>query len=314
MTEEVFYIDRQNGTLKREEVYGGTALSLLYGKSWWSRLIGSWLKVLIKLPLFSKAYGWLQSRSFTRYKIAPFIQRFAVDPTEFLEPPSSFHSFNDFFIRKLKKEARPIDERRHVAIIPADGRYLFYEKIDEAQGFFVKGQKFCLKELLQNEAFANEYKSGSLVIGRLAPPDYHRFHFPCDVFVEKSHLVNGPLSSVNPMALKRNIAILTENKRVITRLKSREFGDFLYVEVGATFVGSIIETCQPHSFQPKGGEKGYFAFGGSALLLLFQKGSIAFEEDLLVNSRGLIETKCLMGQAMGTCRFLPTAAQFGEQA
>ena len=82
--------------------------------------------LLAHLPFISSLYGWWQKQPWTRKKILPFIQEYGVDPSEFLESPESFHSFNDFFIRRLKPSARPIDLAQEIAVIPADARYFFF--------------------------------------------------------------------------------------------------------------------------------------------------------------------------------------------
>lgn len=297
---DIFYIDRQTGEKLREKVYKGKAIELLYGKSWLSRLIRPWfLPLLTKWPFFSSLYGHLQKHSSSMGKIRPFIQAFGVDKSEFLEPVSHFRSFNDFFIRKLKPEARPIDPDPAVAVIPADGRYYFYQNIETCDGFIVKGEKFDLKTLLGDSGLAQRYQEGSMVMARLCPTDYHRFHFPCDCTPGPTRFINGRLYSVNPLAIKQNIHIFTQNKRTICTLDSKTFGKVLYLEIGATSVGSIQETYSPGKFQTKGAEKGYFEFGGSALILLFAKDAIQFDQDLLAATQEGFEIRCLLGQSMG---------------
>lgn len=297
---DIFYIDRQTGEKLREKVYKGKAIELLYGKSWFSWLIRPWfLPLLTKWPFFSSLYGHLQKHSSSMGKIQPFIQAFGVDKGEFLEPVSHFRSFNDFFIRKLKPEARPIDPNPAVAVIPADGRYYFYQNIEACDGFIVKGEKFDLKTLLGDSDMAQQYQEGSMVLARLCPSDYHRFHFPCDCIPGPTRIINGHLYSVNPLAIKQNIHIFTQNKRALCVLDSKKFGKVLYLEIGATNVGSIQETYSPGKFQPKGAEKGYFEFGGSALILLFAKDTIQFDQDLLAATQEGFEIRCLLGQSMG---------------
>lgn len=292
---QIFVIDRKSRKKQPEKVFGEKALACLYGKGWLGRFL---LPIVSRSPVFSVCYGFFQKLPWSKRKILPFIRNYDVDATEFLEPVSSFGSFNDFFIRRLKPEARPIDPSPQQAMIPADGRYLFYQNIEEAEGFVVKGQKFCLTTLLGSKERAAKYKGGSMVIGRLAPPDYHRFHFPCDCVPGKSLLLNGWLYSVNPLALRQNVQILSQNKRMLCDLKTDLFGDVLYLEIGATNVGTIRQTYSPFTFQPKGAEKGYFQFGGSCLILLFEKDRIQFDSDLLISSEGL-EIRCLVGQSMG---------------
>lgn len=297
---DIIYIDRQTGEKQVEKVYKGGAVQLFYGDSKLSQFLHFWvLPSLVKFPWFSQAYGYLQKRPSSANRITPFITEFQVDASEFLEPVSSYQSFNDFFIRKLKSEARPIDSNPCSAVIPADGRYYFYADIEKCPGFIVKGKKFTLEALLGSDSLAKEFQGGSMVLARLCPSDYHRFHFPCDCLPGPTHLINGWLYSVNPTAVKKNIHILTQNKRTLCELRTPLFGKVIYMEIGATNVGSIQATYFPDQWQAKGAEKGYFEFGGSALVLLFAKGSIQFDSDLLEATENGIEIRCLIGQSMG---------------
>jgi phosphatidylserine decarboxylase len=296
--ESIFYIDRITGNLEEEKIYGGAVLQFLYGDGVFSKLFGVPLMHLLSgIPFFSAAYGYAQNHPSSRKKVLPFIEKFGVNASEFAEPAENFLTFNDFFTRKLKKEARPIDPHPGTAIIPADGRYLFYPNIETSDGFLVKGQKFKLGSLLQNEALAEEYRNGTMVIARLCPSDYHRYHFPCDCIPGATRLINGWLFSVNPLAIKKNIHIFTQNKRTVCELHTEQFGKVLFIEIGATMVGSIHQTYIP--FQPyhKGDEKGFFSFGASSLILLFQQGAICLDSDLLAEPSQ--EIKCLFGQSMG---------------
>lgn len=297
---EIVYIDRLTRQKNIEKVYGASALQFLYGSGLASLIFGKpLLQLIARWPFFSKLYGYWQKLPFTKGKILPFIQKYHIDQTEFLQPVDAFASFNDFFIRKLKNEARPIVEDDQIAIMPADARYLFFQNIDTAQGFLVKGAKFTLKSLLNDEKLAAAYENGSMVIARLCPTDYHRFHFPVDCTPGTAQLINGWLYSVNPIALKKNIEIFTQNKRAITSLQSNHFGKVLFIEIGATNVGSIIQTYQPEAFAVKGAEKGYFSFGASSIILLFPPNSIEFDSDLLAATEAGFEIRCLFGQSMG---------------
>lgn len=300
----ILYHDRITGKVCTENVYGFKAVRLLYGEGWLSLLIGRPLAFLAaRSPIFSALYGWWQKTGFTKKKIVPFINNYHVDPSEFLEPIDTFKSFNDFFIRKLKPQARPIAPGQNVAVIPADGRYLFFQNLAEADGFVVKGQRFDLGSFLQNESLAKHYNQGSMVIARLCPMDYHRFHFPCDGIPGPVKILNGWLYSVNPQALKWNIEIFSQNKRAVCEFQTEHFGKVLLCEVGATNVGSIIETYVPGHKVLKGEEKGYFSFGASALVLLFPPKSILFDLDLTNYSPQKNEIRCLMGQSMGIHNF-----------
>ena len=90
-----------------------------------------------------------------------------------------------------------------------------------------------------------------------------------------------------------------ENSRAILPIESPVFGTVLYIPIGATMVGSIIFTAQEGQHVNKGDELGYFAFGGSTVIVLFKKGTITFDSDILFNSRKPIETLVKMGYRIG---------------
>ena len=292
--QEISVIDRKTGQVQKERVFGGEFLTRLYGSNWLSRILRM---VISEVPLFSKFFGYLQKRPASAVRIQPFIEKYGVDVSEFLD--RDFPSFNDFFIRKLRPECRPICAKG--AVLPADARYLVYPDVSQCPSLVVKGKNHSLATLLQNRALARRYADGSAVIARLCPFDYHRFHFPCEGIAEKAQFVEGRLYSVNPLALRVRPSILSENRRMITEIDSEEFGTVLYVEVGATFVGSIHQTYLAGAKVKKGEEKGYFSFGGSCLVLFFEKRRIQFDEDLVANSARGLETYARMGESLGLC-------------
>lgn len=297
---EIIIVNRKTKKEEKEKVYGQFFIEMLYGDGFLSRVFSFFLlPIFTRIPFLSRLYGHFQKSSISKFKVKPFIQAYHIDASEFLKPVDTFTSFNDFFIRHLKPECRPMEGGGEVAVLPADGRFLIFQNIEKADGFWVKGKKFRLKDLLQDEELAAKYTRGAMVIARLCPVDYHRFHFPCQCIPSEARLINGPLFSVNPMALKRNIEILCENKRMITSLKSPQFGDVQYIEIGATYVGSIQQTYMPGQTYEKGAEKGYFSFGGSCLILLFEPDRITFDQDLIETSMRKIEVRGWLGLSLG---------------
>lgn len=290
------YINRKTKQKELEKTPGRSLIEWLYRDQVFARFFSG---LVCKSPFFSRIFGHLQKKPSSKKNIQPFIAKYKINTDEFLEPVSSFASFNDFFIRKLAPNSRPIDLSKDVAILPADGRYLALQHIDQEGEFLIKGNSFSLSTLLQSKSEAKAYEKGAMLIARLAPVDYHRFHFPCDCIPGEFRLINGPLYSVHPLALKRNIDILAENKRVITPLQTDQFGTMLYIEVGATNVGSIIQTYEPNKPVSKGDEKGYFSFGGSCIILLFPPQSIQLDEDLLENTHNHLETLAHFGESLG---------------
>lgn len=295
---EIRYINRKTNSVEVEKIYGNRALSLFYGNSWLSTLFSIlFTPLLSKIPLFSRIYGYFQKQPVSLKKVGPFIEEYGIDTSEFVS--KEFRSFNDFFTRKLKNEARPISKDPNRAILPADGRYLVFPSLKQEDLFYVKGKRFDLNSFLNSGAYARRYADGSMVIARLNPTDYHRFHFIADGIPGKAKPIQGEYHSVSPIALKKNFSILWTNKRVITDIDTEAFGKILYVEVGAICVGTIHQTYKPEKMVLKGDEKGYFSFGGSCIVLLFEKGAITFDKDLVMNSQNGFETKANMGESLG---------------
>ena len=296
----IFYLDRETQVIKKEKVVAQGALEFLYSSN---PLVYAFSKLfllpLIKLPAISRLYGSLQDRPSSKKKIKPFIAEHDIDSKEFEEHIESFNSFNDFFTRKLKVSCRPIAPNKETAITIADGRYYVFPKINKNSEVEIKGKYLSISKLLNNQSLSDEYENGSLVIARLCPSDYHRFHFPFDCEAKQTSLINGPLLSVNPLALARNFNILAENKRYITPINSEVFGQVLFIEIGATNVGTVHQSFKENQPYKKGDEKGYFSFGGSCVILLFKEGKISFDEDLVKASLQGTEFYCKMGQSLG---------------
>jgi len=112
-------------------------------------------------------------------------------------------------------------------------------------------------------------------------------------------LINGALYSVSPVALRRNLAYLWENKRMVTIIESPQFGRVAVCEIGATMVGSIAQTYVEGRAVTKGDEKGLFKFGGSCVVTIFQRGRIKFDADLLEHSAQQREVYAKMGESLG---------------
>ena len=293
--EPIRYFNRHTNALETEQVYGEGFLRWSYGNP----LGAISLNAFVKRPFFSKWYGRRMSTPESAARVAPFIAQYGLDPADFAERPETYRSFNEFFFRKLKPEARPIDADPASVVFPADGRHLGFQKASEIAGVFVKGQKFDLPALLGDAKLAAKYADGSLVLSRLCPVDYHRFHFPAAGEPGETRLIEGPLFSVNPIALRQKLSYLWTNKRTITELKTQRFGTVLCLEIGATCVGTIAQTFQPCAPVEKGAEKGYFAFGGSSTLTIFEPGAVKLESDLVTHSAKQTELYARIGSRMG---------------
>ena len=111
-------------------------------------------------------------------------------------------------------------------------------------------------------------------------------------------MINGPLFSVSPIALRKQLGYLWQNKRTVTRLQTERFGTVLLLEIGATCVGTIAQTFTPGAAVEKGAEKGYFAFGGSSTITLFEPGAVKLEADLADHSSRRTELYARVGTRM----------------
>ena len=293
--EPIRYFDRQSRTLKTEAIYGEKWLRFAYENPAGSFFV--WL--LARRAAFSQWYGWKMNKASSARLVIPFINTYGVDVDEFAKSAFDYKTFNEFFYRALKPTARPIAEGDRVAVLPADGRHLAFANADATPGYYVKGQKFSVAELLGDAELAKTFAGGSILISRLCPVDYHRFHFPVGGTPSEPRLINGWLYSVSPIALRRNLRYLVENKREITVVESTAFGSVAVIEVGATNVGGIRQSFVPGRAVAKGEEKGFFAFGGSCVITLFERGRIRFDSDLLASSAEGVEVYAKMGGRLG---------------
>lgn len=295
MRRTLFY-NRYTKTTEEEKVVGRGWLRFAY-----TTVIGKLgVALLIKRKIFSIILGKLASSSFSKKKIVPFIEKYGIKKDSFEKKIDEFTSFNDFFSRKLKPTSRPISPKANTISAPSDGRYLAFENISNLSPFFIKGEQFTVDELIADENKAAKFASGSMLISRLCVTDYHRFHFPIACVPDKTFLINGDYLSVHPIAMKGDVSIFLQNKRMSTILHSKACGDILMIEIGSTGVGTIQQTFTPEKEVLKGDEKGYFEFGGSTVILIFENGRVRFSEDLLENTSNGLETYVLMGDEVAS--------------
>jgi len=289
--DSIQYYERESGQLKTEKVAGEKWLVWLYNNP-----IGeATLWTFAKRKLVSSIYGKMMDRTSSAKKIQPFIEDFDIDMSGVQE--QEFKNFNDFFTRKLKDNVRPIDTSFNTVVSPADGKILAYANISNSD-FIIKGFRFNVSSFLGNPVLAQKYNDGAVLIIRLAPTDYHRFHFPVSGNLIPNKKIDGDYYSVNPFALRKKAEIFCLNKREYTIISNPLFGDVIIAEVGATMVGSIIQTYKGRTVK-KGEEKGYFKFGGSTVVLLFEKSKICVDKDILINTANGYETTVKMGERIG---------------
>jgi phosphatidylserine decarboxylase len=285
-------MDRSNGNMFAETVFSEDAMRVAYGSEW-GRAITS---KLLTSPWLSKIYGAYNDSAASRHKIEEFVHSLAIDVSESEKDLAEYQSFNDFFARKLKPGARPIDAGNTSIASPGDGRILVFPKVSQGAITHVKWAPIKLFQLFgNNEVLAQSFEGGSALVLRLCPADYHRFHFPAAGRASITRTVDGVLHSVSPYALETGLPVYCQNKRTICELESEHFGRIVCMEVGALLVGSIVQTYRPGMQVCKGDEKGFFKFGGSTVICFFLPGAVQFDADLCENSASGVETLVKMG-------------------
>jgi phosphatidylserine decarboxylase len=303
--EPIRYYDRYQRELKTEEIYGESWLRFAYENP----LGRFFVWFIARRIFFSRWYGWQMNKRVSANRVLPFIAKYNLEYREFAKTPFDYKTFNEFFYRALKPEARPIASGEKVAVFPADGRHLVIPNLASVDGVYVKGSQFTLCDLFgeqqlpeEQRALTQAFAGGAMLISRLCPVDYHRFHLPVSGTPGEARLINGWLYSVSPIALRRYLHYLAENKRMLTLIESPVFGKVAMFEVGATNVGTIRQSFVPDRPTEKGAEKGFFAFGGSCVVTVFAKGRIRFDADLLEQSAHCLETYARMGDRLGEAR------------
>ena len=257
--------------------------------------------------------GWVagsQWGSATTGIIDWFVQRYHVNMAEAANPDTaSYKSFNEFFTRSLRADARPLAETAFVS--PVDGAISQCGPIEGDQVFQAKGHSYSTRALVGGDAaLAAQFQHGEFATLYLSPRDYHRIHMPCAGRLTRMIHVPGELFSVNPTTARGVPGLFARNERVVCVFEG-EHGPFVMVLVGATIVGSmatvwhgVVNPPRPGTLREwsyemdsislaKGEEMGRFLLG-STVVMLFPKGAVQFEKDW-APSRPIG-----MGEPMGT--------------
>ena len=291
----VNYRDRATGAILRERVYAAEQLEFLYGHPIGKQLLNH----VLTRRTFSWLYGFLKRSRWSRNQIPEFIETLGVDTTELEKPIGDYRSIDEFFSRKLRPGARPVDPNPDHLLSPCDGRALAWQRLGGSE-LVVKNTRTTIAELIAGTADPKEFADAAVLLVRLAAADYHRCHFPADGTAFEPRAVGKRLHSVHPIALEKGAPSFA-NYRVVTRMENDDFGPLLIVEVGALTVGSIVQTFTPSRVK-RGQEKSYFRFGGSALLLLAQENRIAFDDDLVRSTIEGVESRVRMGTRVAVKR------------
>ena len=255
-------------------------------------------RILLKgltAPALSKAVGIFMDSRLSKPVIKPFIKKNKIDISEYCM--DNINSYNEFFTRKVKSSKRPVDYEPGHLISPCDSKLTVY-KIGRNSIFRIKGSRYRLSDLLQNQFLADRFGGGYCLIFRLEVNDYHRYCYIDNCSKTDNTFIQGELHTVNPIALER-YNIYKRNSREYTVMHTDNFGDVVQIEVGAMLVGRIVNH-HGECTARRGEEKGMFEFGGSTIVMLFEKDSISIDYDILRNSANGDETIVKYGEKIGT--------------
>ena len=226
--------------------------------------------------------------------------------TERIPAEGGLHLHHDnpvspFFARRLSPGTHPFCPDPDVLCSPATGKARVLPDLTEESELPLKGVSVTVASLLGSAAEAAPFCSGAGIILRLSPPDYHRCYFPDDGHAGPARPISGCCRSADPVSPSRIAELFHRNRCAVTQIDTAHFGPVAYVEIGAFAVGSIVRTCAPGTVV-RGQEKGYFRYGGAAVVLLFAPHTIRFDEDLVRDSAAGLEVQVWAGEHIGASR------------
>lgn len=279
--------DRAKGNYLQQNQYGEGALRFLYGTA-----PGRLFLKVVTGPAVSRLAALYYRHPISRRKMETFIRRYEIDMGEYEE--RVYRNFDEFFTRKKLPEKINILEGENRLISPADSRLIAYE-ISEDRLFRIKHSLYSVESLLGDSGLAASYEGGMALVFRLGVEDYHRYAFVEDGEILHHRRIPGRLHTVS--SFSKDYPVFVENKREYILIRSLRGGDIVQMEVGALLVGRI-ENHQA-SRAVRGAEKGYFRFGGSTIILLFEKNRVCIDRDIRKMSAEGIETKLRYGEGIG---------------
>lgn len=263
-------------------------------------------QLLLPHHLLSRMVGKLAASRLTPLKnilIKKFIRSYGVNMSEAIHPePEDYESFNAFFTRALKPEARPITSLPLGVACPADGTLSQFGDINNERLIQAKGKEFSLINLLGNDKNKiSLFNNGKFATIYLSPKDYHRVHMPVSGTLTDMSYIPGKLFSVNQRTTLIEEDLFARNERMVAYFDT-DLGPLAVIMVGAMIVAGIhtvwsgaITPCihQGYSvefknrdkkfFLKKGDELGHFQLG-STVILLFSKNSINWTGSLQLNA------------------------------
>jgi phosphatidylserine decarboxylase len=307
---EHYSVNRGNGTVCNEEFFADRAVAFIYSTvrekapGLFNALTGPRVTRLLGFVNFDLALN-------SRFSGAgEFVRKFGIDESECLSPIEELDTPRKIFERRIAYwRCRPMDQDRDTIVSPADSK-MFVGSLDDASMLFLKGKFFDFVELVgwERQDLHRRFDGADYAVFRLTPEKYHHNHAPVSGVVTDMYWVDGCCHSCNPSASIAVATPLSKNRRVVTVIdtdveEGSNVGTVVMVEVVALMIGDIVQCYSenrydnpvpvvPGLFVRKGLPKSLFRPGSSSVVLFFEKGRIAFSEDLLINQlRGDIDNR-----------------------
>lgn len=295
------YIERDTGQIKDETLFADRVVKLVYSAA------REYAPFLYRLTIGRRMSGVL---GFLNYDLKlgsilsgnrQFLQRLGVDSNEFLEAPAALDTARKVFERKIKYwQYRPMDDDPRQVVSPADSKVLF-GSLAEQSTLFIKEKFFHFEELLgkHKRTWLHSFNCGDFAVFRLTPEKYHYNHTPVAGQVMDFYAIEGDYHSCNPNVVVSLATPYSKNRRIVTIINTdvpggSGVGLVAMIEVVALMIGDVVQQYSEHRydlparhiagrFLSKGVPKSLFRPGSSTVVLLFQRGRVRFEQDLIDN-------------------------------
>ena len=244
----------------------------------------------ITSPWVSLVVGRFMDTRLSKICIKGFIKNNSINMADYVE--EDYCCFNDCFTRHIKPELRPVDFDADALISPCDGMMSAYHLSPDCR-FSVKQIDYTAEELIRDAALAKRYENGVCLVLRLGVHDYHRYCYIDNGTKSENVFIKGRYNPVMPYVSLHN-PVFRQNSREYCVLHTENFGDVVQVEVGACLVGRIVNRDGAATIR-RGDEKGMFEYGGSTIVLFFEKGVIELNEEVFEKTKDCVETPVLYG-------------------
>lgn len=265
----------------------------LFLKILYSNVVGRLILKIFTLKWFTTLGQIYMNSKLSKLKIKKFIRKNKINMSEYEKV--NYNNFDEFFTRRIKSNKRKLSKNKNDLVSPCDSKLSVYSITDDSL-FNIKGSTYTIEELVQDKELAKKYMGGYMLVFRLCVDDYHHYYYIDNGSILSTKSIKGRFHTVRPIAHKY-VRVFKENCREYSLIKTDNFGEVIQMEVGAMMVGKICNLNKENFI--RGEEKGYFRFGGSTVILLFEKDKIKLDRDILEKSKEDIEIKVQLFETIG---------------